>query len=321
MIRTHTARTRRRLAGALLATAGLMSTLAGPAAITTVLAPTASAAITGVDNHPPLSSIDTATRGSLTVTVPSPNPYDDGYNDPVPFGGVAGTQITATRLPVDITTQEGWDAVRGMNTEDVVGAMNAQDFVGAINTEDAAAQANAQGSAATESYDGYTDTNGSVTIANLPIGAYLVQATPPTTEGYWFVHPAATIVTLPLATTGAEGSAGTAVWEYNPQIITKIESTDPTTPPATTPDWATGDPLINDDPTEDPNATDPADPSDAANSAGNNLGNLAMTGANVILAVGLAAMLTALGVVMIAHVRQRAHTIPEPQAPTKGTEA
>lgn len=147
--------------------------------------------LTGPYQELAAETVDFQATGSIKVSLPAPNPYDDRK---IPFGGVEGTRFTAERLvAVDLTTSAGWDQAASLSAQ--AARFDRTELVAA----------------------GFTDSNGEVVLGNLPVGAYLVTADTPSVPGYWYQDPQPMVITVPMA----EKTTAGATWVYQLSVQAK----------------------------------------------------------------------------------------------------
>lgn len=145
----------------------------------------------------PIEGLDitqTTNCGSISVTMVVNRTNDNDV--------IEGTEFTLEKLAdIDLTTQEGWDAVKGM----AVDKARLAPKVG--------------------KWTATTDAQGKARFDALPVGAYFVTAVVPNDGKH--LTPAPFVITLP--TGGKDG------WNCNPEINAKFEpvpvTTTPTKPP------------------------------------------------------------------------------------------
>ena len=174
---------------AVAVTAGSFALGAGPAA-----APADARTVIGVVTEQDISRIDPDRTVDLTIRKARPNPYDQPplSSDGKPLAPLGGSVFTVARVSgVDLTTQAGWDAARGMTL----------------------AQARDRG--LEPGVMATTDTEGNAYFTGLPIGLYYVTETPPDTPGQRYPVAAPFLITLPV------GYIDGKSWAYTVEIEAK----------------------------------------------------------------------------------------------------
>lgn len=213
-----------------------------------------------------ISLIDNGRLADVTFTLTGENPFDDLPKDELPAASLAGYRIVVTQI-AGIDPRVALDRQRAALFT-VEGARLLPHGI----TKSAV-----------------TDEHGFATISGIPVGLYLVEATPPRADNaHRYKHLSPFLLMLP--TGGIEG------WDYVPAIALKEVPEDPPvipTPPAT------ATPSVPVTPERPVTPGEPGKPGQPQNNLPGVLGRLPMTGAEVISTLVASACFIAAGAVFL----------------------
>lgn len=202
--------------------------------------------------------------GSLTVSKPAANPYDDVPAGELPPGPVAGATFSLHPIKgVDLSTEDGWRDLDGLEAESI-----AEERLGEERTA-------------------VTGEAGQATIDGLEPGAYLVTEQQRDSDEFSFRSAAPFIVTVP---TGAPDGSG---WVCDVTVVAKNKPDTPT--PAPTPPEETTPPAPEPGEPGTPGGEEPPSPGEDGEGQGPSREILANTGVGLIGLVLLAAGAVAAG--------------------------
>lgn len=327
-------------AGRALSAVALAAAVTVCAATGPLLAPPAAqaTAITGAYHLLDLAAINYAAVGGITVTLDQPNPYDE---HDVPFGGVAGTRFTAERLlDFDLQTQAGWDAAAGLDPKEA--QLQRTELVAEAFTDEEGV-ARLEGlpvgvylvTADTPSVPGYWYQDPQAMVITVPTAVagsgaggqwvYQVQVNAKSELPIWVdpCHLNEGPQTIDLGVPPMRVVSGGVAPVYRLAAVSAdgalqaLPCEEPTEPSATptsapsTPGAGTVPGAVPGVPGSGPGAGLTPGAGDAVAQDGGGrrpfgLGSLAMTGVNAAISLGLAAVLTVVGVGLVAH-RRRAN--------------
>ena len=244
-------------------TSAAATMMAGALAAAALAAPAQARVVTGDTEGLNPAEISCA-AGSLTVSKPAANPYDDVPAGELPPGLVSGATFSLRPVTgVDLSTERGWEELDDLEAESI-----SEDRLGEERTA-------------------VTGGGGQATFEDLEPGAYLVTEQERESDEYSFRSAAPFIVTVP---TGAPDGSG---WVCDVTVVAQNKPDTP--PPAPTPPEETTPPAPEPGEPGTPGGEEPPSPGEDGDGQGPSREILANTGVGLIGLVLLAAGAVAAG--------------------------